>query len=206
MQKKRILFFGDSGTWGGTPDEDRTLNSWVDILKGRYQDGFEIIVDAMPGRTVDSDFEFEGQNGLKAFEATLHRNSPLDIVFVMLGKNDCSSRFNKKDSKEIAMGFFKYKSILEYVSKYWEFSLPKVVLIAPPKLVEARIKDGWGREGSQLKSEGLSLEIESVSKILGFDFIDASTISVGKDGIHFNERGNEDLANMVGSYLDGLKT
>jgi lysophospholipase L1-like esterase len=104
---KRILAFGASNTWGFTPIDpsERILRRlpfeqrWTGVAQRALGRCFEIVEDALPGRSAGVDrAPSAGQtlpgaayNGLKELPEALVRNLPLDMVVFQLGTNDLMS-------------------------------------------------------------------------------------------------------------------
>lgn len=69
MKQKNILCFGDSNTWGFSPDcgarYDRKTR-WPGVLQDALGDAFYVIEEGLPGRNTVWDDPVEGgKNGLK---------------------------------------------------------------------------------------------------------------------------------------------
>ncbi len=205
MDKKTILFFGDSLTFCHDPNTNDRMdyeNRWTTLVENKFSDTFRFIIEGQGGRTIDQDDGIEGKNGLKAFTQAIYSHIYLDYIFLMLGTNELKDRF-RRSSKEIALKLLKYNEELKKWGIDWEeINLPKVVLIAPPKINEKYIPN-WGITNAQQISNDLSEDYKKVSEKLNWDFIDASEIKVSeKDGVHLDEIGNKKLADLVINYLE----
>ena len=95
--KKRILCFGDSNTWGyaatgGRFEEDVRWPTRLGTLLG---DGYAVIEEGFNGRTCVYDDPIEGgyKSGLAYLPPCVMTHTPLDLVVIMLGTNDCKKRF-----------------------------------------------------------------------------------------------------------------
>ena len=94
---RRILCFGDSNTYGYSPDGQRYEEDsiWPGVMGKMLGDRFEVIADGKNGRTIAFDDPYmEGCNGMRDIEASLEANAPLDLVILMLGTNDLKMYFN----------------------------------------------------------------------------------------------------------------
>src|ERR1700730_8532940 len=105
MNRKRILVFGDSNSWGFVPctaNESTTrydaFTRWPAVMAARLGSGFELVEEALSGRTTDLDdsqidlpsAHLRGAvfNGAKILPAILASHLPLDLVSTMLASND----------------------------------------------------------------------------------------------------------------------
>ena len=142
---KRILCFGDSLTWGYDPDRRvRFLEDsrWPQVMQRCLGEEYTIIEEGQNGRTIATDDPAEGEkNGLKYIGPCLESHTPLDLVIIMLGSNDCKRKF-AYSSMDIAG---EMQIFLEKVISYNRFRCQdhyKVLLMAPPYISES-IKTSW---------------------------------------------------------------
>ena len=116
MNRKRILVFGDSNSWGFAPcaaNETTTRYDasvrWPSVMANRLGSAFELVEEALSARTTDLDdseidlpsAHLRGApfNGAKLLPAILASNLPLDLVVIMLGTNDLKVRFKRTRKK-----------------------------------------------------------------------------------------------------------
>lgn len=207
MQKKTVLFFGDSLTFCyDAKINDRMVyeNRWTTIVENKFSDKYRFIIEGQGGRTIDNDDGIEGRNGVKAFTQVLYSHYYVDVIFIMLGTNELKDKF-RTDAKTIAKKFEKIKSVVDEWKVKPRLFEPKITLVAPPKIYENFIPEGWGIVGAQEVSNELANEYEQVAKKLGWDFLDASEVKVSEvDGVHLDEKGNRELADLVSNYLENL--
>ena len=100
---KRILCFGDSNTWGLIPGTDKRFADgvrWTSIIRNDLeQSGYEIIEEGLCGRTtIFEDPDRIGRAGDKLLPVFLESHAPLDMVIIMLGTNDCKTRYGASAS------------------------------------------------------------------------------------------------------------
>src|ERR1700733_2970544 len=112
MNRKRILVFGDSNSWGFVPCAANELTTrydvstrWPSVMAARLGSAFELVEEALSGRTTDlDDFEIDLPskhlkgaifNGAKLLPAILASHLPLDLVIIMVGNNDLKGRFKR---------------------------------------------------------------------------------------------------------------
>lgn len=205
MEKKTVLFFGDSLTFcHDAKVEDRMdyENRWTTLVANKFTDKFRFIVEGQGGRTIDNDDGIEGRNGVKAFTQVLYSHYPVYIIFIMLGTNELKDRF-RTDAKTIANKFRKVQEVINVWQTKSRKVLPKIVLIAPPKVNEDFIPQGWGLTQAQEISNDLAYEYKQIAEILNWEYLDASMVEVCKeDGVHLDEKGNQELANLVINFLE----
>lgn len=209
---RRILVFGNSLSWGWVPQRsfipaerfppDR---QWPRVMEGALGAGFEVVVDAMSGRTTDADDPLApqipgvGTNGNACLPAVLAAHLPLDLIVLMLGSNDCKPQF-ARSALRIALGA---GHLIDTVQRSADFfgtlwltnAAPRVLLVCPPPfggLVRAANKhfDGAGE-----RAAGLPAALSQVAAAAGVAFFDAGTAvqSDGVDGVHLTGNSQRTL-------------
>lgn len=210
MDKKRILCFGDSLTWGFDPDTRTRFGPdtrWPRVMGEVLGDGFEIIEEGQNGRTIASDDPAEGEkNGLRYIGPCLESHAPLDYVIVMLGTNDCKRKFSYS-AMDIAG---EMQIFLEKIKAYSIFRCKdglKIVLVSPPHISPA-IRDSWlgdsfGYETSRRLSMELSSWYKQLSDMYGTLFFDAAQhVHVSDtDGCHMDAENQRALGRALGDFL-----
>ena len=97
-----ILCFGDSNTWGYKPDKTGRFDEntrWTALLQKKLGPEYHIIEEGLCGRTtVFHDELREGRRGLDMIGVTVEMHDPLDLVIIMLGTNDCKTRYGASAS------------------------------------------------------------------------------------------------------------
>lgn len=93
-----ILCFGDSNTYGYKPDGTGRFDTdtrWTSLLQKKLGADHRVIEEGLCGRTtVFQDDLREGRRGLDLIGVTLEMHNPIDLLIVMLGTNDCKTRYN----------------------------------------------------------------------------------------------------------------
>lgn len=93
-----ILCFGDSNTYGYCPDGSGRFDAdtrWTGLLQKKLGTNDRIIEEGLCGRTtVFSDELREGRRGLDTIGILLESHAPVDLLILMLGTNDCKTRYN----------------------------------------------------------------------------------------------------------------
>ncbi len=132
MNKKRIVCFGDSNTWGYNAETNGRFDDdarWTGVLSDELGNGYSVVEEGMNGRTtVFEDPLNEGLCGIKNLFITLMSHSPLDLLIIMLGTNDTKQRFSATP-QNISDGVDRLikKAVILNV---WRGE-PKILIIAP---------------------------------------------------------------------------
>src|SRR5208283_1988464 len=167
MDRKRILVFGDSNSWGFVPNPtgDPTTRydastRWPRAMINRLGAGFELIEEGLSARTTNLDdpqfdipsVHLKGAplNGAMILPAILASHLPLDLVIIMLGSNDLKARFNRSAS-EIAQAVVSLAGLIADCKGgvATVYGSPQVLLVAPPALGADFATRRTGREASR---------------------------------------------------------
>ncbi len=203
MNRKRILVFGDSNSWGFVPcsaDEPTTRfdasTRWPGVMAARLSASIELVEESLSGRTTDlDDFEIDLPsvhlkgatfNGAKLLPAIVASHLPLDLVIIMLGTNDCKTRF-KRNAREIARAAVGLARIIEECKGgvATVYPAPKILLLAPPPLGTSFHNPAeWA--GAYEKSLELGSALKTATAAADLPFLNAGEIiaTEGIDGIH----------------------
>ncbi|MBO4317911.1 MAG: SGNH/GDSL hydrolase family protein [Mailhella sp.] len=215
-REKRIMVFGDSNTFGYVEDArgkvDRLPSSiaWPGKMAGLLGAGYALIVEGLSGRTTNMDspersgtgiIPGAGMNGAAYLPAALSSHMPLDMVIIMLGTNDLRKDRNRT-AEDIAGGIMQLVHIVQ--KGEWQqrtnFSIPKVLVICPPKLDLRNSRYKAAFEGSLAKSEALPEILRPLVEASGAIFFDAARIipfAQGADEIHLTADNHAALAQAV---------
>ena len=191
---KHILCFGDSNTWGYSPQDGSRFPPnvrWTGTLQKTLGDGYNIIEEGLNGRTTFINEEGEDarpfRSGSDIFSMILESHRPLDLVTIMLGTNDLKLEFNLS-VEEIAQGV---KELCEMVlsSEYLIDNPPKLLLISPIHIGSTIQPDQEEFfEQAREKSYQFAEHYQRVAEELGIYFLDAAKIvspSEG-EGVHWD--------------------
>ena len=200
---KRILFFGDSNTFGYDPraifggrySEDIR---WTDIVGRDMKDWLEVIPRGMNGRCIPrSNYEIE------SLERLIKSHMPLAYFAIMLGTNDVLLT-NNPDPDEAVRNM---RMLLERLMGFSETgddsgSKFEIVLIIPPLMFPGSNPHSpfWMyEEASKKLAEGY----RRIAGELGLRFIDASSwmVDLDSDGVHISERGSLEFAEKMKTAL-----
>lgn len=198
---KNVLCFGDSNTYGYTPDTHTRYDintRWTGILdKNITKYGYRVIEEGLCGRTtIFSDNVCSGRNGSESLPAVLKNNYPLEYAVIMLGTNDCKIKF-KATAEIIGQGI----EILINQIKVFD-SNTKILLISP-----VFIGDEVSGPDFDQNSVAVSKKLKTVYKEIAdkYDcmFLAASdyAYSDNADHEHMNKEGHKALAAAVSDIL-----
>ena len=130
-----------------------------------------------------------GLDGSAYLPAAVASHLPLDLVVIMLGTNDLQARFDRTPD-EIAQGV---KMLVESVramdgAAWTEYAAPRVLVVAPPPLVETDRFPSEVFAGGVAKSLALSARYRETAAAAGAEFLDAGAVTRtdGVDGLHLS--------------------
>lgn len=179
MNKKRIVCFGDSNTWGYNGENARRFDDdarWTQRLQKRLGEGFMVVEEGVNGRTtVFEDPLNEGLNGLSALAPVLLAHQPIDLMIVMLGTNDCKTRFSAT-AYDITQGLRRLV-VKARTLEVWRDE-PRILIMAPMVMDEAmygvpEVGASMG-PGSAEKSRELPGLMRLLAGELGCAFLDSN--------------------------------
>ena len=185
---KHILCFGDSNTWGYSPQDGSRFSPdvrWTGVLQKTLGTDYRIIEEGLNGRTTFINEEGEDarpfRSGSDVLQIILDSHRPLDFVIIMLGTNDLKVEFNLS-AEEIAKGA---KELCETVlnSEYLADNIPQVLLISPTLIGSTIMPDqeeffNQARE----KSHRFAEHYQKAASDLGIHFLDAAKIVTPSEG------------------------
>jgi lysophospholipase L1-like esterase len=216
MDRKRILVFGDSNSWGFVPNPtgDPTTRydastRWPRAMINRLGAGFDLIEEGLSARTTNLDdpqFDIPSAhlkgptlNGAKVLPAILASHLPLDLVIIMLGTNDLKVRFNRSAS-EIAQAVISLAGVIADCKGgvATVYGSPQVLVVAPPPLGTG-FRDPAEWEGGVKKSLELGSALRDAAAAAKLPFFDAGDVisTDGRDGIHFSVGSQRTLGEAV---------
>lgn len=199
---KRILCFGDSNTYGYRPDghgrydEKIRWTGRVQEILGREE--YAIIEEGLCGRTTVFEDEIRpNRKGIDAIRMVIESHNPIDIVFIMLGTNDCKTRYGAS-AGTIAKGI---EQMIDTVRQF-AGSQTRIVILSPIHLARGVGEEGFDPEFDEKSVEvslQLSRELRKIALSNNSSFLDASTVAKPSetDREHQDEEGHKQLANLV---------
>jgi len=214
MTERVVLTYGDSNTHGTPPIttlEDLGRHGpderWPGVLGAELGAGWRVVEEGLPGRTTVFPDPVAGvhKNGLAVLPAILESHRPVDVVVIMLGTNDLKQRF-ACPPVEIAegAGVLVHAVLHSYMGPGG--SQPKVLLIAPPPVLEA----GCLAEifaGGAAKSQRLAAEYARVAARHNTSFLDAGAVirSSPLDGVHYDAAEHGKLGRAVARAVKAIE-
>ncbi len=221
QEPKRIMVFGDSNSWGWNPVKDVVPAArypkdvrWPGTMQKALGSGYEVVSEALPGRTTNSDDASipvggAGMNGAKYLPAALASHLPLDLVIIMLGTNDTKEPL-KLTTLDIALGAMQLANMVKNTNGgvFSIYPNPKVLLIAPPPL--GKMNQEWVEKifsaASIQKSKELAPLLGALAGAAGIPFVDAGKIisTDGIDGIHFSAETQQTMGKAMAEKVKEL--
>lgn len=206
----RIMFFGDSNTWGYNPKNAlRFENRFTKIIADCLSDD-EVIEEGLCGRTLCQNDPFDSdRNGCLDIQRCIKTHLPLDLIVIMLGTNDAKRMYSTNVySLEKGMSALLDKIFTPSLYKKG-FAVPNVLIVYPPKMNPSYIHDAktlanFGSEGFNMLENGHE-NIFSVAKAYDVDYLDTKVIAGVYDGIHLDESGHRTMADKLISKIRRMK-
>ena len=210
MDRKRILCFGDSLTWGFDPvnmvrfpEESR----WPVVMGKILGEEYQVIEEGQNGRTIALEDPAEGEkNGLTYLLPCLESHTPLELLIILLGSNDCKYKFSYSGI-EIAGEMQRF---LEKALSYNHFRCEdhfQILLVAPPLISDA-IKDSWlgenfGYEYAVELSKKIAGWYEQLAQRYHVHFLNAAEYvkASDADGCHLDAAGQVRLGEVLAQYV-----
>lgn len=204
---KTILCFGDSNTWGYSPDLPRRYTMqerWTMLLQEQLGPDYRIIEEGQNSRTTVLEDPYEpGKNGLDYLLPCLESHHP-DLVIIALGTNDLKSRYHVSAS-DISKGAARLVQVVQNFHHGFMTQPPKVLLVSPPHVYESDpLKEGF--EGAEAKSKLLGKYFARRADELGCHLLDASQYITPceREGIHWPLDMHEKFARVLKQQIEAI--
>ena len=206
---KKILFYGDSNTYGYDPagfmgGRYPRQERWTTILQKNLQETWQIVADGMPGRALPTSvYEWD------YIRSMIRQEEPLDVFAVMLGTNDILGTLRPDAAKTAA----RMSDFISFAEDNAEEGT-QFLLIAPPGilLTDQSFAEPYvcgGKNFAQLyyeEGEKLTEYYEELAECRQTLFADASKweLDFAFDGVHLSERGHALFAAKMTEVLKEL--
>lgn len=197
--KKQVLAFGDSLTWGANPGglgRHRFEDRWTSVVEAVLAD-VRVIPEGLGGRTTsfDDDSGMANRNGVLILPTLLGSHYPLDLVTIMLGTNDlkphlCGSVLGA------AAGIERLVETIRTYPYGYGATPPKVLIMSPPLFRQTQDGDRMPAGGRSIaESTRFAPAYRSVAERKGCGFFDAATVAIASeiDGVHLDAENTRAL-------------
>ena len=201
MKREQILCFGDSNTYGlvpGTTDRYSADVRWTGRLEGKLKTyGYRVSEEGLCGRTtIFEDPLREGRRGVSLLPTILETHSPLKMVVLMLGTNDCKTVYDAS-AEVIGKGI---KRLIEQIRK--ADNAIEILVVSPIFLGKNVGEEGYDTEfdaASEERSQKLPKVYKKVAEEAGCFFLAASDYAKPSeaDREHLDEIGHAALAEAI---------
>jgi lysophospholipase L1-like esterase len=177
------------------------------VLQTILGEGYTVIEEGQNGRTIATEDPAEGEkNGLRYLGPCLESHSPLDLVIIMLGSNDCKRKF-AYSAMDIAG---EMQILLEKAVSYNHFRCGdrfRILLVSPPHIAP-EIRDSWlgdsfGFENAVKVSKELTDWYKSLAGMYGCEYLDATEYVKASevDGVHLDAEGQMKLGTVIAECI-----
>ena len=205
---KRILFYGDSNTYGYDPRSfvgGRYPENvrWTGVLKRRLAPETSVYADGMNGRPVPA-----SEDAVRSAKWSLLRVGPLDLFAVMLGSNDLLDS-REGAEKTVRVTAFHLQNFLERIMdlKMKEDggsgpAVQQALVIAPPQIGPG----SWGSDALEQERKMLSEAYRMAACQNGWSFADSAEwqCELSADGVHLTADGHKCFADHMDKAIHGL--
>jgi lysophospholipase L1-like esterase len=212
-----IMAYGDGGVWGWDPRTGGRMaprERWPKILEHVLNDNgrtrrFRVVEEGLNGRTTVLDDPFGPSygsyccNGRTYLMPCLHSHKPVDLVLLHLGINDLKVHFNVSPHQIAQANATLINDILtSYAGPGLDDmdSPPKVLLLAPPPILETRESLPWGFQGAEERSKKLPALLSKVAELAGprVSFFDLGSVAaMSSDGVHLDQDAQRPVAEAL---------
>lgn len=207
---KTILCFGDSNTYGLNPADKSRFDyetRWTGILDQKLRKyGFRVAEEGLCGRTTIFPDELRShRRGVDVLPFLLESHSPVEYVVLMLGTNDCKTRFQ-------ASPYIIGSGIKQLIKQIRSAGNAKILLVSPIHLAQGVGEEGFDPEfdeASVLVSKQLKQTYSEIAERENCLFLAASDFAKpsAADREHMDETGHKALAGAIFDvlYKDAVK-
>lgn len=202
MNKRRIVCFGDSNTWGDRPavggrfDDDVRWTGWLQALLG---ESYAVIEEGQNGRTTVWDDPVENRMaGLTYLWPCMESHHPFELLILMLGTNDLKDRFCV-NARNVADSAGRLVEMAMQSPFGPDYRAPQVLLVSPIRIEKNPVFEHLFGERAAEESKGFAKEYRSIAERYGCHFLDAAEFAEPskEDGLHMNAEGHAALAKAM---------
>lgn len=179
----RILFYGDSNTWGYDQGR-RNPKRFTRLLSGH-----EVIEEGLNGRTFCHDDPYEPhRNGAKDIGRALLTHGPVDALIIMLGTNDLKREF-APDIDSCGRSLRRFLFEVQSPIYYRHAPMPKVHVLMPPLIARQASDAQIDPEAIELMYQ-LAPVYQKICDDFKVEFHDFKIVADGPDGVHLADHGH----------------
>ena len=135
--EKTILCFGDSNTYGDSPEGLGRYprdQRWTGILQQRLGSDYRVVEAGLNGRTTVWEDPVEGDKcGIRQMPACIRSQTPLDLLILMLGTNDFKRRFHVTPT-DVAESLERMVRLAQTIPNDRRETPFAILLVCPPAL------------------------------------------------------------------------
>lgn len=208
---KTVLCYGDSLTWGHNPEtlsRHEHEDQWPTTLARALGPSFHVIAEGLGGRTTAYDDFLSGadRNGARILPTILSTHSPIDLIVIMLGSNDMKPSIH--GSAVIASyGMRRLVEIVRGHAYPFGGAAPRIILVAPPHIVETRKVDYAEMLGTgAIESPKLAGFYQTAANEMGCGFFDAASVAkcTPLDGVHLDAENTRNIGEALAPLVRGM--
>lgn len=209
----KIVFFGDSNTWGFDPETGaRQKDRFVSLIRQAHPE-WEIIDEGLNGRTLADDDPYSlPRNGARQISAVIRTHTPYDVLVVMLGTNDAKRLYSTNTGMlERALYHFLDEATNPAMFRRSPYEPGRILLVQPPLIREDVNDSTWmnfGQAGIDMMKNSGPL-YEKAAALYGLDYLpthgELPVIGGSCDGIHLETEGHARLAELLLKKLEDME-
>jgi lysophospholipase L1-like esterase len=201
---RTILCYGDSNTWGYSPENGERLapgERWPGVLGGRLGASARVVEEGLNGRT--SVFDVPGEpilNGRPFLPVCLASQAPIDVVVIYLGTNDVW--LPSVSAIDAAVGVGELAGIVAESESGPGSAAPGVLVVVPPPFAETA-DDEPGAPEALAASVQFSEAFAAMAAGRGLDLLDLRGVAESSplDGVHFDAANHRAIGEAVAAAL-----
>lgn len=209
-EKKQILAFGDSLTWGVNPGgrgRHAYPDRWTSIVESALPQ-VRVIAEGLGGRTTsfDDHSAVADRNGVRILPTLLGSHYPLDLVVIMLGANDLKPHLCGTVTGAAAG----LERLVEIVARYpygYGIGAPRILVVSPPSFIGTEAGEDVASGGrSVAESKKFPAAYKAVADRTGCAFFDAATVATASpvDGIHLDAENTKAIGIAVAPVIAAM--
>ena len=218
-EKKTILCYGDSNTWGVIGDwEDTGLPSprfepafrWPSVMGEILGEDFHVVNEGLGGRTTIYTPSIKPwRNGEPYLLPCMYTQRPINLVILMLGTNDLQLEV-PPTVDTLGEGIDRLVQIIQKTSDCGpDFTPPKVLILSPAEIKRPAengrmaVYEKFHDEQGQKLSKAFPEVYRKVAQRRGCYFMNAAQFveTCGADGVHFTPESHVRLGKAVAEYV-----